>query len=337
MEKLKLRSWDSVLEEVVNDDKNKYDVRGKYCTDLRMDDETGMVSVRGKDDEYVMSDCATKQICTKYKIPYDFWRTQLDVSDKAYLFNKFSRNNNMWVMLRCRDFGGDEPQYIRGIVGKNFGALDNRFVLEQIEQVESKKSERGIVGFVLDDLYMNLKLVDLDSYADYQPLDTWYGGVAIGGSEVGKQNALVEGLMFRMICTNGAMVQEGKEAFMDKRYMGKVRDEFLLDYKDAINKAYAYSSGLVSQVYKLNDAKIKNVEEFFDDTMGTLRVVVPAIFRDEVGRTLKKDKNESGLSDSMYEFINALTYEAQRLEVPARNRVERLAGAMLRDGILQAV
>ena len=322
-------SWDSVINEIIDDDKNKYDLTRVNSRDLRMCDETGRVSIRGKSDDFVLSYNAASQFCFKYKIPYDFYRKHLDTTDKSYIFNKFVKaNESVDLFLRCRDFGSDEPQYIRAVLdSKSFRPLDNRYVLEQLEKIKINRPEYIVSNFALDDLTMIFRMYDQSRPVEIDPVesDIWYGGMHVNNSEVGKRNLGVDGYLFRLVCSNGLIAYDKQKHFLDLHHTNKAHQEFLVRYGDAVWNAMEFSDKMVRMVDKSRNNVIKDVDMFNNN------------LRDDF---IKIDmKVVDDISDEMYELktpnaydaVNIMTHKAQELNWDKRYRLERYAGRIMMD------
>ena len=320
----KFMEWQQIIDDIKTDDKNKYDIECVEADRMTMNDSSGLVRIAGQKDNFVLTPWSSKQVCRFFKIPFEFWNNVLDNEARAYLFNKFSHDNSSQFYVRCRE-SNDGAHTIRGILSDKFMPLDNRFVLEQLKEFMQRNDQYKIVNFNLNDLSMEMRMVlnsDGINVGNGNP-DYLYGGIHLGNSEIGLKSTMVDSMIFRLICANGAIMRAEGQSFLNQNHRGFPETDFAEEYQDAIWEAVAFARESINKFNSLQSINVteKMGEKVFDG-MRNLRAVSEDFIQ-------KIEQEFDTTNRNAYSLVNIITSKAQDLDWEQRLYFERFAGSVI--------
>ena len=148
-----------------------------------------------------------------------------------------AQNVNSWLHRE------PEQRMIRTIDGRARAFLSNRY--RRIDNIDIAKITLPIIekmpGAIyescnLSDDYLYIKVVNPRLTAEVSPGDIVQAGVVISNSETGQGAVCVQPLIFRLVCSNGMVVNEARAR---RNHIGRVNssDENLMLYSDATLEA----------------------------------------------------------------------------------------------------
>ena len=148
-----------------------------------------------------------------------------------------ARNVNTWLRQ------GPEQRMIRTIDGRARAFLSNRY--RRIDNIDIARITLPIIQEMpdviyescnLSDDYMFIKVVNPRLTAEVVPGDIVQAGVVISNSETGQGAVCVQPLIYRLVCSNGMVVNEARTR---RNHIGRVTsaDENLLIYSEATLRA----------------------------------------------------------------------------------------------------
>lgn len=320
---IKFIDYGDVVSQIIKDDVDKYDIEYVESDAMSMEDETGLINLMGnKDKKFFMTKQATQQFCRAYNIPYDFWFEELDRYDKSYIFNKFVKNEKAFY-VRCRKPDGNRPDTIRAILSDKFVPLDNRFISEQFKEFIDRNDYK-ISNFHLGELSMHFRMImesEVIEMGNGKP-DTWYGGIHISNSEVGLRSTALDGMLFRLICSNGSIMTKENKHFLNVNHRGSTEETFKEKYNAAIWDAISFVRGASDSLRNTKKFKIdEDTNTALIESMEDIKL--SDVFIDKVVKEFENSGN------TLYDFVNAMTLKSQEMEWDRRYDVERLAGGWL--------
>lgn len=193
-----------------------------------------MLNVDGDHRSYGISDIALHQIAEKLKIPFGYF-DRMRREQPALLDN----NVNTWLQA-----GGTETRLVRTLDGRvraflsdRYRRLDNYDVAEYVLPILERLPGAALASAELTESRMYLKYVCHNVSCEIAPGDIVCAGVAVKNSEVGWGHLPVEPLLFRLLCSNGLIVDE---LALRKKHLGKAlqsQDEAVEIYKEDTLKA----------------------------------------------------------------------------------------------------
>ena len=148
-----------------------------------------------------------------------------------------AQNVNTWLRK------GPEQRMIRTIDGRARAFLSNRY--RRIDNIDIARITLPIIQQMpdaiyescnLSDDYMYIKVVNPRLTAEVVPGDIVQAGVVISNSETGQGAVCVQPLIYRLVCSNGMVVNEARTR---RNHIGRVTsaDENLLIYSEATLRA----------------------------------------------------------------------------------------------------
>lgn len=267
-----------------------------------------------------------RQVASTLGIPakyYDLMQTQ-----KPELL---AENVNAWFgdrtnsyMIRSMDYGSG--RVARALLSERYRRIDNMEIAAAVLPFFARKEEYEVVSCEVTENRLYLKIVNHRLEMAVVPGDYVQAGVMISNSEVGLGAVSVQPLLYRLICTNGMVVNDmGERRHHIGRQAKAVEDSFELysdETMEAEDKAF---------LLKLQDVTKAAIEEsHFQKVVGKLqesvgvRITGPVQDVVEVtGRTfgVNQDEQESilkylieGGDLSLYGLSNAVTRASQDVE-----------------------
>lgn len=167
---------------------------------------------------------AHKQFSSYLDIPSKYYNRML--SEHPSLL---AHNVNSWLgrkaeqkMVRTLDGAA------RALVSNRYRRIDHLDILQAILPIIGKLPDARFESCEITDTRMYIKVVNPRLQVDVTPGDTVQAGLIISNSEVGLGSVLVQPLVYRLVCSNGMVINDAKT----RRYhMGRVattEDDFLL-------------------------------------------------------------------------------------------------------------
>ncbi|WP_304634344.1 DUF932 domain-containing protein [uncultured Oscillibacter sp.] len=195
---------------------------------LRLLDESGVDRVEPLD----ILTTAHRQMSAYLNIPWKYYE-RMRQEDIGLL----AQNVNTWLRK------GPEQRMIRTIDGRARAFLSNRY--RRIDNIDIARITLPIIQQMpdaiyescnLSDDYMFIKVVNPRLTAEVVPGDIVQAGVVISNSETGQGAVCVQPLIYRLVCSNGMVVNEARTR---RNHIGRVTsaDENLLIYSEATLRA----------------------------------------------------------------------------------------------------
>lgn len=218
-----------------------------------------------------INDIAHRQIGQHLKIPatyYDRMRTEYPELLAQNVNGWLARTPDTKRMLRTMDGTA------RALLSDRYRRIDNFEVASAVLPIISRMDGAGVESCELTDSRMYLKVVNPRVTAEVKKGDIVQAGVLISNSEVGMGSVNVSPLIYRLVCSNGMIAEDGK---LRKYYVGRAnesredfsiyRDEtiqaddkaFLMKLEDSVKAAVdqARFSAIVDKMREATEAKIE--------------------------------------------------------------------------------
>ncbi len=300
--------------------------------------QTPHLQVEGYDNNLIMrlldkthNDCvepldvgliAHRQIGNHLGIPAKYYNTMLEKSPQllAYNINHWFQNEPNERMIRTLD--GKARAYL----SNRYRRIDNHDIAEAVLPVIGEIEGARFESCQITDSNMYIKVVNPRLETEVVPGDIVQAGMVIKNSEVGQSAFSVEPLIYRLVCSNGMVVND---AAIRKNHVGRVmstdnnfqiyRDEtlaaddkaFMLKVQDTVRAAVdeiAFHK-VVKIMREAKDAKLNTA-----DVPGVVKLAA---------RTFNITDNESegvlqhlitGNDLSLYGLSNAVTRYSQDVD-----------------------
>jgi len=322
--------------------KNTKDLTRNQYVDLRdmdykHDADTGLHILEDKNSNetfVLQSQTALRQLCRLIKVPYafvvknpnylndgimNFWLNRAIQGDETG-----AKKSKITSTKIVRYFNSGSSKHIRAILDEGIVPIDNSDVIET-----TLSSLRGDVkldygsGVGLDDETFHARFVLPETFdpGDGHPCQL---GFHIRSSELAQGNLTLDALIFRQVCSNGAIVTYGNNSYLSTKF----KDIMLEDLRSIIgNCASRMQEDMLVMLAKLRhsiDFNVSNSE--VRDLFGSLkhRRGLSQNFMESVeGHAL--DPNIS----NFWQVTNTITRAAQDLNDDQRIKYEKLAGSLL--------
>ncbi len=333
------RSLKEVMAELDRQSRAKRDYIGPAeAFHLRDDGQTFEINhvVSGQQEVFATSQLFHRQVAAALGIPAKYY--DMMSAQKPELL---AENVNAWFadrtnsyMIRSMDYG--KGSVARALLSERYRRIDNMEVATSVLPLFAGQEQYEVVSCEVTENRLYLKIVNHRLEMAVVPGDYVQAGVVISNSEVGLGSVSVQPLVYRLVCTNGMVVNDMGER---KNHVGRtaraLEDSFYI-YSDetieAEDKAF---------LLKLRDVTAAAIEESrFAQVVGRLKEAAGVPITGKVpevveltGRSygLNQDEQDnilqyliSGGDLSQYGLSNAITRASQ--EVESYDRATALEG-----------
>ena len=304
------------------------------------EDDRGISHIRMKNNEtFCVADTAHEQIAARLEIPkkyYDRMRHEapelLDTNVNHWFEN--SREERM-----IRTLYGD----VRGFLSNRYRPLDN-YDLSMVSFPELKSAGCRIESCEVTERRLYIKAVTEKLTFEVKKGDIVQAGIVISNSEIGCGSLLIEPILYRLICLNGAIMPDSR---IRKNHVGRGNDllgedvqEYLTDETRAADDkafwmkvrdtiAHAFTQiGFDRHVAKFTEAA---EDRFEKDPEKVIEITSKHFSLSEMeSKGVLREMLKSG-DNSRFGLINAVTAFAQneQLSYDRATELERVGGQII--------
>ncbi len=273
--------------------------------------------------QYGINDIAHRQIGQTLKIPalyYDRMRTEYPELLAQNVNGWFARTPDTKRMLRTMDGTA------RALLSDRYRRIDNFEVASAVLPIISGMDGASVESCELTESRMYLKVVNPRVTAEVKKGDIVQAGIIISNSEVGMGSVNISPLVYRLVCSNGMIAQDGA---VRKYHVGRANEggeDFSIYRNETIeadDKAFLMKleDSVKAAVNQARFAAI--VDKMREATEATMEAkVVPQVVElasKEYGITEAEGKGIlghliAGGDLSLYGLANAVTRQAQDVE-----------------------
>lgn len=321
------RSLQEVMLELDRQNKAKKDYIGSaQALRLYEDGQTFEIGSMGKARQFGTTRLFHRQVASALGIPakyYDLMQTR-----KPELL---AQNVNAWFgdrensyMIRTMDYG--EGPMARALLSDRYRRIDNMEIASAVLPLFAGSDQYEVVSSEVTENRLYLKIVNRRLEMAVVPGDIVQAGVMISNSEVGLGSVSVQPLVYRLVCTNGMVVNDMGERKNHVGRAAKAVDDSFHIYSDetmeAEDKAF---------LLKLRDVTLAAIEKSrFAQVVGRLKEAAGIPITGKVtevveltARTygINSDEQDSVLQHlivggdlSQYGLSNAITRASQDVE-----------------------
>lgn len=190
-------------------------------------DKTGETFIFG------INEIAHNQIGTALKIPASYYDYMRDKNPQL-----LADNVNSWFqkepkdrMLRTMVYENSDQRMLRAVVGPTYNPIDNYPVASTILPIIADMKDAIIESCEITEQRMYIKVVNPRLTTEVVPGDIVQSGILISNSEVGMGSLIIQPLVYRLVCSNGMVVNEAGQR---RRHVGRrnIADEDFSLYTD---------------------------------------------------------------------------------------------------------
>lgn len=280
--------------------------------------------IEGNYTNYEMTDLFHQQISESVGIPKKYYELLREQPTDSHMLDM---NVNYFLGK------SDKVHTIRTLEGKaraflsdRYMRMDNWAVLQAILPILENISDLDIISCEITDCNMYLKAVCKGVKADIRVGDTVEAGIMVSNSEVGLGALTIAPLVYRLVCSNGMIVNSLRE----RKYHIHRRDPnqidtfssdltnrledmaFISRMRDTVNNAIS-EAGFKNIVETLKEATHKNLNiengetKIISDTAAKLAMSV-------YEREMFTREYFQGRDNTLYGLANAVTAMAQKVD-----------------------
>jgi Domain of unknown function (DUF932) len=298
---------------------------------------SGQFRLETKDAEVIMpaTGYAHGQMASKLSIPKVYYDRMLNNSPQL-----LADNVNHWLG------GSDDTSLVRSLRGQMRAVLSDRYRIvdnhDILAMVLPELSEMGdgikIASCQVTDSKMYLKVINTNIEAAISVGDPVQAGFVLSNSEIGNGSVSIEPFIFRLICTNGMVMRDGRQR---KNHVGRVKennDLYAIDTLQAIDEAFKLKLRDLVQ----NAISITTFQTAVEDMRGAKSELItgnPVKAVEVTAKAIGLNESESGLvlnhlirsgDLSKFGMLNAVTRTAEDIESYDRaSELERLGSSVL--------
>lgn len=291
--------------------------------DMHMDatNKDATLSLRGENFSNIfgVNDLMHGQIADTLGIPNRYYTKMREEQPELMATNVNTWFNNKPMNRMVRTLDGTA----RAFLSDRYRRLDHYEIASAALPVIAEMPEARIESMEITDTRMYIKIVNPRLTMDVVPGDTVQAGMVISNSEVGLGAVKVEPLIYRLVCTNGMIVND---AATRKYHIGRVngadenaelfRDEtliaddkaFLMKVQDTV-RAAVDEAKFAKVVGMMKDAKGAKITTTDIPKMIELTQKQFNLTKEEGGGVL--DQLIRGMDFSLYGLANAVTRHSQ--------------------------
>ena len=321
------RSLQEVMLELDRQNKAKKDYIGSaQALRLYEDGQTFEIGSMGEARQFGTTRLFHRQVASALGIPAKYY--DLMQSRKPELL---AQNVNAWFgdrensyMIRTMDYGAG--RMARALLSDRYRRIDNMEIASAVLPLFAGSDQYEVVSSEVTENRLYLKIVNRRLEMAVVPGDIVQAGVMISNSEVGLGSVSVQPLVYRLVCTNGMVVNDMGERKNHVGRAAKAVDDSFHIYSDetmeAEDKAF---------LLKLRDVTMAAIEESrFAQVVGRLKEAAGIPITGKVtevveltARTygINSDEQDSVLQHliaggdlSQYGLSNAITRASQDVE-----------------------
>lgn len=250
---------------------------------------------------------------------------------KCLEYNKVDlalKNLDEWLKDKQKSLGHkDKSIFIRhsdrihGILSDRYAVLDDLEVLEMVRDQLPYRMKFIVQSYFISEEMMNVRLIQRTPlHVEDQDL---FIGVNIWNSRVGRSSLNVSILIFKQICTNGLIVQEGDGTFYIQRHVGIDREKFIFDFHRMLTQLPRSAEYLEQKIERAIDFKMDEDERDFI----LARFQADTKASDKAVAAIEKEYTKYG--NHRFGLLNKITEEAQNYSLETKEAFEKFAGEYL--------
>ena len=253
------RALSEVLTELQRQNAAKQDFIGPaQAFTLRPDGSTFEIvhTNSGAQEVFGTTDLFHRQIGSTLGIPAKYYDQMRKLKPEllAENVNAWFADREQSYMIRSMDYGNG--RMARALLSDRYRRIDNMEIASAVLPLFAGQADMQVMSCEVTENRMYLKIVNRRLEMDVVPGDTVQGGVIISNSEVGLGAVSVQPLLYRLVCTNGMVVNDlGERRTHVGRAAKAVEDSFTLYSDEALiaeDKAF---------MLKLRDITMAAIEE----------------------------------------------------------------------------
>lgn len=306
--------------------------------DYRHDSETGLHVIRDRstnEDFVLQTDTALKQLCRMIKVPHafvvknpnylndgimSFWLDRAISGDESG-----SKKSKLTGNKVIRYFEKNGIKHVRAVADEDVVPVDN---LDLIQTVLGSFGEDSLnldfaSGTGLDDESFHARFVTNHSFDPGDGLECSLG-FHIRSSELVQGNLTLDSLIFRKICSNGAIVTYGNSSYFTSKFKDVMAEDLNSILTNCVGRMREDLVEMLSRIrltmdYSMNGDSVRELFNSLKHRRGLNKTFVESI----EGQAL--DPNIA----NFWQVTNTITRSAQILPDNNRIKYEKLAGSLL--------
>lgn len=267
---------------------------------------------------------AHEQIANRLNIPHQYYQRML------------SNHPDLWK-ISTNTWAGDNPEKdyfirtiddgVRALLSEKYRVIDHLDVVNCVSVELERHREKGIVFDRADlsekNMFINARFTGLKG--TMKPGDDFFGGFIVSNSETGHGSVEVLPRIYRMVCSNGLIVEQHKYRQVHLGYRGSLQED-----ANAYNAVQEAIRGLFDSFGKIRDTILNS---------GNFLIPDSSVFLNNVVREFKLSEKQKdnlfiafGAEEDLTHFgmVNTVTRAAQKEETPEkRYEMEKIGGKVL--------
>lgn len=335
----KIKDLKILLDETKN---TKSVTKNKYINlssiDYRHDGETGLhvIKDRTSGEDYVLqSNTALKQLCRMIKVPHAFVKKNPNyLNDGIMNFwmdralsggDDGSKKSKLSSTKVIRYFESGNTKHIRAIVDEDVVPVDNFDLVDLVLESFGRSNVNldFASGTGLDDETFHARFTTNDVFDPGDGHECSLG-FHLSSSELAQGSLTLDSLIFRKICSNGAIVTYGNSSYFNSRFKDIMLEDMHGILTNCVGRMQKDLVDMLNRIRITMDHTVDNdgVRDIFNSLRhrkGLNKSFVESI----EGHALSPDVS------NFWQVTNTITRAAQDLSDTNRIKYERLAGSLM--------
>ena len=273
------------------------------------------------------------QLCSRMKLPdggsvpagyLARCPSELAAQNLNHWIRQLPQGEDVRALVRCRESGAGRSETVRAVLSPRYAFADHLDLLLALREGLGEVPGHAfrLAAWSLDDFRMTLRL-HLDGENPATLDDLLRIGVHLSNSEVGLGSISIQGLITRLVCSNGLVVKVAELGIVQRRHVGRAGESLDALVREGLPRVLAGVREAARRFVLLKDKPVDGpIEEYLEKTARRFdlpEAVVPKALSSLEGETL-------------YDLVNAFTRAAQGFPVAERLQVETAMSAFLKGG-----
>jgi hypothetical protein len=310
----------SLIDELERQKHLKWDKRLKSSEiEMGLDENVPFLHLQGKEAVLITKPCHD-QIAEKLEIPLKYYRKMEEQASEllAKNVNTWLRSDEKDIFLRC--LGESARAFLSG----RYRVIDHLDVLYcSLNELQAHEAE--IEDCYLSETEMNIKIKGrkLRDFVRHKD-DLIVSGIFLRNSETGQRALRVEPRVFRVLCSNGMIIEELVTREIHVGSGDEMLDEiFYLSLRRSIRELFSRFGEIVQYLRESTEIKIRNPQSVIKNVVEEYKLseVQKANILMAFGAEPEYDQ---------YGIANAITLAAQREDTWEKSvELERIGGRLI--------
>jgi hypothetical protein len=310
----------SLIEELERQKPLKWDTKLRSSEiEMGLDENLPFLQIQGKKSVLITKPCHD-QIAEKLEIPLKYYRKMEEEAPEL-----LAQNVNIWLNRNGKDiFLRGLGDYARAFLSGRYRVIDHLDVLYcALNELQAHEAE--IEDCFLSETEMNIKIKSerLRDFVRHKD-DLIFSGIFLRNSETGQRALRVEPRVFRVICSNGMIIEELVTREIHIGSGDETLDEIVyLSLRRSIRELFSRFGEIVQYLRESTEIKVMNPQKVINNVVQEYRLSEAQKANILMAFGAEPEYDQYGIA-------NAITLAAQKEDTWEKSvELERIGGRLI--------